>query len=393
MHLAIVSPFPPAITGIGQYGYHMTRAFAMSNAFEQITVLAGSNANGTAPNHLGDTKIDYCWAPGQLKARTVLLSRLRRLNPDLIWFNIGASIFGKSPWVNLSGLLTPLIAQRLGFPTVITLHELVEHADLRALNAPGGALAPLGAKLLTSITTQADVLCLTMSRYEKVLSERGVDCLHIPIGAYHQPELLPESASQELLFFSTLAPYKGLELLLEAFKKLRKEFPNLILTIAGTSHVRFPNYEIHLKAQFVGTAGIRWLGQVNEEDVKGIFQQAQIVILPYNASTGSSSVLYQAATWGRPVIASDLNEIRSLATESELSIDFFERDNVTALYESIRNILASPARRALQTTQNFHAIQITRPAETCRKYLQAFNRALEKRFSSKRIRISEKQLV
>ena len=393
MHLAIVSPFPPAITGIGQYGYHMTRAFAVSNAFERITVLAGSSPNGITPNHLGDTKIDYCWAPGQLKARTVLLSRLKRLNPDLIWFNIGASIFGKSPWVNVSGLLTPLLAQRIGFPTVTTLHELVEFADLRALNAPGGVLAPLGAKLLTLITTQTDVLCLTMSQYKNLLSQRGVDCLHIPIGAYHQPDILPESDSQELLFFSTLAPYKGLELLLEAFKLLHTEFPKLKLTIAGTNHVRFPYYEDQLKAQFEETVGIRWLGKVNEDEVKGIFQQAQVVVLPYSASTGSSSVLYQAATWGRSVIASDLTEIQTLATESGLSIEFFERDNLTALCDSIRKLLTSSTQRALQTTQNFRAIQYTRPTETCRKYLQAFNRALEKRLSPKRIRISEKQPI
>jgi len=65
MHLAVVSPFPPAITGIGQYGYHVTRALAMSRAFEQITVLAGSHQNGVTPNHLGDAKIDYCWEPGK----------------------------------------------------------------------------------------------------------------------------------------------------------------------------------------------------------------------------------------------------------------------------------------------------------------------------------------
>ena len=147
MHLAIVSPFPPAITGIGQYGYHVTRALAKSGAFTRVTVLAGSYINGSTPNHLGHTEIEYCWQPGQWQARTAILSRVKRLNPDLVWFNLGASIFGKSPWANISGLLTPMFARQMGFPTVVTLHELVELTDLRALDAPGGALAPLGARL------------------------------------------------------------------------------------------------------------------------------------------------------------------------------------------------------------------------------------------------------
>src|SRR6266498_899784 len=186
MHLAIVSPFPPAITGIGQYGYHVTRALAQSGMFARVTVLAGSHINGERPNHLGLTEIEYCWAPGQLNARAVIFSRVKHLNPDLIWFNFGASIFGKSPLSNLSGLLTPMSVSRI-FPTVVTLHELVELADLRALNAPGGSLAPLGARLLTSITTRADVVCLTMQHYADRLSARGVDSRYIPIGAYHEP--------------------------------------------------------------------------------------------------------------------------------------------------------------------------------------------------------------
>src|SRR6266511_6345653 len=126
------------------------------------------------------------------------------------------------------------------FPTVVTLHELVELADLRALKAPGGAFAPLGARVLTHIATQADVICLTMQHYADWLSKRDVDCTYIPIGAYHQPELLPATDDCELLFFTTLAPYKGLELLIEAFSNLLPEYPHLRLTVAGTSHARFP---------------------------------------------------------------------------------------------------------------------------------------------------------
>jgi hypothetical protein len=167
MHLVIVSPFPPAITGIGQYGYHVTRALANSGLFARLTVLAGAAQNGESsehPNHLGLTEIDYCWQPDSFRARQAILSRLKRLNPDLVWFNLGASIFGKSPLFNLVGLLTSMSAMRR-IPTVATLHELVELADLRTLNAPGGRLAPLGARLLTKIATQADVVCLTMQHY------------------------------------------------------------------------------------------------------------------------------------------------------------------------------------------------------------------------------------
>jgi glycosyltransferase involved in cell wall biosynthesis len=390
MHLVIVSPFPPSITGIGQYGYHLTRALANSGLFSRLTVLAGAThgQNGQHPNHLRLTEIDYCWHLDSLNARPMILSRLKRLNPDLIWFNLGASIFGKSPFSNLSGLLTPMIASRF-YPTAVTLHELVELADLRALNAPGGILAPLGARLLTRIATQADVICLTMQHYVDWLSARGVDCAHIPIGAYHEPELLEETESCELLFFTTLAPYKGLELLIEAFTRLRVEYPKLRLTIAGTAHTRFPNYGNELKDRFGEATGIQWLGQVSEDNVKNLFRRAQVVVLPYAASTGSSSVLYQAATWGRAVVASDLSEIRKLTLENNLQVQLFESNNVESLCHSIRMLLHSSALRHRQTLHNFKAIQHLRPRATCYRYIKAFNHALEKRQSTKRIPLLE----
>jgi glycosyltransferase involved in cell wall biosynthesis len=313
---------------------------------------------------------------------------VKHLNPDLIWFNLGASIFGKSPFSNLSGLMTPMNVSR-HFPTVVTLHELVELADLRALNAPGGALAPLGARLFTRIATQADVVCLTMQHYAEWLSARGVDCAHIPIGSYHEPELLEETDSCELLFFTTLAPYKGLELLIEAFIRLRRECPPLRLTIAGTSHMRFPNYGNDLRERFGEAQGIRWLGQVSEDNVKSLFQRARLVILPYAASTGSSSVLYQAATWGRAVVASDLSEIRKLALESHLQIQFFETNHLESLCDSIRTLLNSSSLRRAQAQHNFKSIQHLRPKATCSRYIKAFNHALEKRQSAKRIPLLE----
>lgn len=388
MHLVIVSPFPPSITGIGQYGYHLTRALEKSGLFSRLTVLAGSARDGERPNHLGITEIDYCWQPDSLEARPAILSRVKELNPDLVWFNLGASIFGRSPLSNLSGLLSPMNAARR-FPTVVTLHEMVELADLRALNAPGGVLAPWGARLITRIATRADVICLTMQHYADWLEARGIDCAHIPIGAYHEPELLNETDSNELLFFTTLAPYKGLELLFEAFTRLRREFPGLHLTVAGTVHIRFPDYAVRLRDRFGEAQGVRWLGQVPEEDVKDLFRRAQIVVLPYAASTGSSSVLYQAATWGRAMVASNLGEIRKLTVENDLQVQFFENNNLEGLCDSIRLLLNSPSLRQEQAQHNLRSIQHLHPKATCRRYIKAFNRALEKRQSTKRIPLLE----
>ncbi len=392
MHLTVISPFPPAITGIGQYGYHITKAIEESGLFSRITVLAGSKTQNGVASTFKQAEIDYCWQPDQLGARNIILSRLKQLKPDLVWFNLGASVFGKSPLVNVSGLLTPMQTRQLGFPTVVTLHELIELADLRALNAPGGILAPLGARFLTELATRADHVCLTMHHYVEWLSARGVNCSHIPIGSYQEAEQLKETEKQSLLFFTTLAPFKGLELLLQAFEELKTEFPKLSLTIAGAEHARFPTYAQELKKQCDQVADVKWLGQVSEEKVKDLFKQATIVVLPYTASTGSSSVLYQSATWGRTIVASDLNEHLHIARENDLQINFFKNGSIQSLKDSICNLLNSQELRTQQIDYNFHTIQTLTPRETCKHYIRAFNRALEKCRSEKRIHLSHEKM-
>lgn len=394
MHLAIVSPFPPTITGIGQYGFHITRAIEKSGSFSRVTVLAGAkNASGNRPV-LENTEIEYCWRPDEMGSLRAIPSRLKRLNPDLVWMNLGASVFGRSPLANLSGMFLPLLARKMGYPTIVTLHELVELADLRALNAPGGILAPLGARLLTNVATRADLVCLTMKYYADWLATNkpDVQCLYIPHGIFHDPEFLQESTEQELLFFSTLAPFKGLELLLDVFPSLQMEFPNLGLTVAGTDHVRYPEYANQIKTRAGGMKNVRWHGQVAEEMIVDMFRRAQIVVLPYTASTGSSSVMCRAATWGRAVIASNLKEHVHFTRENDLKIEFFENGNAQSLKESLYALLKSRELRRQQTEHNFRSIQRLTPGETCRHYIHAFNRALESRRSQKRIALPRREL-
>ena len=170
------------------------------------------------------------------------------------------------------------------------------------------------------------------------------------------------------------------------------EYPQLQLTIAGEEHPRFPGYIQSVKKRFTGLQGVRWLGQIPDENVIGLFRRAQIVVLPYRTSTGSSSVLHQAAAWGCAVVASDLSEMRALALENNFQIEFFENGNAESLRNAIRALLASPSRRLAQAQNNFRAIQNVRLESTCRRYLQAFNRALEKRQSLKRISIPQSEM-
>jgi glycosyltransferase involved in cell wall biosynthesis len=151
--------------------------------------------------------------------------------------------------------------------------------------------------------------------------------------------------------------------------------------------MRFPDYPRRLKAKFAGLPGVNWLGQVAESEVRGLFQRAEVVVLPYLASTGSSSVLMQAAAWGRSVVASDLEEIRSAVSENGLDVAFFRRGQAEALAEALRTQLGSDERRCSQVEHNLAALSRRGPEAMCHAYLRAFNLALEASRSPKRIAV------
>lgn len=386
MRLAIVTPYPPAITGIGQYGYHVSRLLACSGAFSEVTVLTGHNrlAQVDVPYPI---RLELGWEPDRWLTGRAIPEALSRIQPDLVWFNLGVSVFGRGPLANLSGFLSVLGVKRLRLPTVVTLHELPELADLRALRAPGGFLARYGARLLTYLATRGDVTCLTARHYANWLANQRVaaSLVHIPLGAYGLPDPLPETDSPELLLFTTLAPFKGVDLLLQAFQRLRHSYPDLRLTIAGAEHARFPGYRDQLRKRHQHLDGVRWLGQVPEGEIRSLFGRAQLVILPYLASTGSSSVLWQAARYGRPLVVADLDDICSTVRETGLAVRFFKQGDANSLAQSIRTMLHFPEYRQAHIRANLVAARRHRPEDTCRAYVRAFNLALETRRSPKRI--------
>jgi len=87
-------------------------------------------------------------------------------------------------------------------------------------------------------------------------------------------------------------------------------------------------------------------------------------------------------------VASDLDELRAMAQEGNFQVEFFKNGNAESLRNSLRTLIASSEKRRTQAQHNFRAIQNARIEITCQRYLQAFNRALAKRKSVKRIPVS-----
>ena len=385
MHLCVVSPFPPELTGVGQYGWNLVHGLAQTGAFSVVTVLAPrTDAPAPEADLPSLVRVRHCWSRDDLLAAARLARHVRAARPDVVWFNLGYTVFGASRPVNFLGLLAPYITRQLGVPLVTTLHQIFEVTPPSSIGAKNGHLTALGARAATQWLLRAGAVCVTLSRYRDLLRARygAAEVHHIPHGAYVCPEDLahPGAPPEEVLFFGSLAPFKGLTVLLEAFELLQRRRPQATLTIAGSDHPRFPGYLETLRQSVLsrnghGPRGVRWLGAVPEHSLRGLFAQARVVALPYLATTGASSVLYRAAAYGRSVVASDLVDLRAATDEDQLAIDYVPQGNAAALAAALEAQLADPARQAAMTQHNLAVMSRLTLAHTSERYLAVFQRA------------------
>jgi glycosyltransferase involved in cell wall biosynthesis len=378
-HLAIVTPLPPVRSSIGQYGYYLSNALARTGRFTKITLLAQAAPDAHTVDRELPFQVERLWHLNRLDSSFRIVSRLRRLRPDLVWYNLGASIFGQSSLSNASGLMGPVLSKSAGIPTVVTQHELLAQANLPGLHVPGGAIGRWGANVIHSVFTQGDLVCVTLRRHAEYLSKNRpkLRVVHIPHGTFNSPVILSGSSELELLFLGYIAPFKGLELLLEVFNELNSQYPSLTLTIAGDNHPRFPEYLQQIQRAFGRHPAIRWLGYVPENKLCEVFRRATVVVLPRTATTGSSSVLYRAAGWGRPIVASDLPELRAIAEEERLWVEFFSTGDSNSLKATLESLLKDASKREAQIQHNYHIIRERLTlAHISQLYLQAFELVL-----------------
>jgi glycosyltransferase involved in cell wall biosynthesis len=96
---------------------------------------------------------------------------------------------------------------------------------------------------------------------------------------------------------------------------------------------------------------------VEENDLAGVFEKVDVVVLPYLTATGTSGVFHLACGFGKPIIASDLPELRELVTEGASAI-LVPPGDVKALKDAILSVLDNKELRASMERQNLAFAQM-----------------------------------
>jgi glycosyltransferase involved in cell wall biosynthesis len=148
-----------------------------------------------------------------------------------------------------------------------------------------------------------------------------------------------------VLFFGLLRPYKGVDVLLEAWRGIG----GAELWIVGA-----PRMDI-APLRAAAPAGVRWLTRfVSDQEALAFMRRASLVVLPYR-EIDQSGVAFTALGSGVPLLLSDVGGFPELAATGAART--FPGDDAHALREALRDLLDRPdaletmAQRALAAAE------------------------------------------
>jgi glycosyltransferase involved in cell wall biosynthesis len=138
------------------------------------------------------------------------------------------------------------------------------------------------------------------------------------------------------------------------------------------NHPSTPGYLESLAEQYRGNPRIRFLGYVPEEELPGLFRSAGVLVLPYTSAAGTSGVVHQACEYGLPMVDTDIPEMRELAREEGIAIDFYARGDGAALTNHLVALLGSSDMRRRASEHNSSVAQGMQMSSVVNEYLRLF---------------------
>lgn len=326
--------------------YDHALAAALARAGVQVELLTSEFAYGAAPTPDGYAVHEafYRHARGAPASRLRRLTKLAEHVPDMLRYRRVAAATGATgadlvhfQWLALQWLDPWLLPAR---PRVLTAHDLLPREP-----RPGQARAQRRCyEAMDAVIAHSDY------GRRQLIEVAGVDPTKVHVihhGAFEHLTQLPHeeplpaelagASGPVVLFFGLLRPYKGVEVLLEAWRGIE----DAELWIVGRP--RMPVEPLRARAG----KGVRFLPRfVADEEVPALFRRADLIVLPYARTErlDFSGVLATALAFAKPVILTDIGGFGELAATGAARL--VPPEDPAALREAIGDLLADPPARA-----------------------------------------------
>jgi len=237
-------------------------------------------------------------------------------------------------------------AQRAGVPVVHTVHNLLPHDS-------GSRLQEIYQRLYWSVD---HLICHSPDIAERLVRKFVVNAQNITV-IPHGPlfEALPTRSDERVharsylniastrpvvLWQGIMAPYKGIDVLLQAWEQCMQQWPDRttlpLLLIAGTGPAS-ETAAVKAAVEKHPTTVRAEIRYITTAELPLFFQASDLLVYPYHAITTSGALL-TGLSYGKPIVASDLPPFRQYLRHNENAL-LFTPGNVGELAEALRVLM------------------------------------------------------
>jgi glycosyltransferase involved in cell wall biosynthesis len=236
------------------------------------------------------------------------------------------------------------IVKKLGIKLVYTAHNVLPHDT-------GTALVPVFTRVYREMDA---IICHTEEARRRLIREFSVDPERVSVIAHgpllHDAKLRSVQASKAQLSIpenkvlvvwqGIVRSYKGLDFLLESWRKVEALALNAYLLVAGTGDsglleaIKQQVYRLHLEESV--RLDFRF---IPDEELPTYYQASDILVYPYKEVT-TSGALMTALAYGKPIVATALPSFREVLRDQNTAflVNYGDVDGLAdALTKLIQN--------------------------------------------------------
>jgi glycosyltransferase involved in cell wall biosynthesis len=307
--------------------YDHALSAALARAGADVTLVTGPFAHGDPPLPDGYTLDQrfYRWSPAHGRR----LARLAQHVPDMLRYRARGADVVHFQWLPVQAVDTHLLPRVR--PRVLTAHDVMPReprpGQLRGQRRLYDRMDAVVVHSQHGRARLVDELGIAPDKVEVIPHGAFTHLAGPPPAeaageAASLPPELRDTGEPVVLFFGLLRPYKGLDVLLDAWRGIE----DAQLWVVGRPFgVEPPAGAV---ARFVSDA-----------ETTALFRRADMVVLPYR-EIDQSGVLFTALAFGKPMILSDVGGFPEIE-----AAEHFPAGDPEALRDRIRSLLADPSRR------------------------------------------------
>ena len=315
--VAIVSPYPglrptaPLPSGVAAYTARLADALADEGV--DVRIVAPVMEEEPEVTRKGGVTIERRYRPGAA-ALPVAVRAARQARPALVHVQHEMFLYGGA---SSMPALVPAMAtlRRRGLGPVVTMHQVVDPSTIdtdftriHRVRVPARLARAGMAGVQRSVRSLAAGTVVLEEAFGDIVPDalvvpHGLDATGSPVPTKKAKRAMGMSGGRlGVLCFGFLAPYKGLEAVLDAAEIAGSRVE---LVMAGADHPRLKGrdgYADWLRRRYEHVA--RFTGFVPETELDTLFSAADVIVLPYPKPFATSGPLSHALGYGTPVLCS-----------------------------------------------------------------------------------------